>query len=424
MAFVLADPHPGEFVDSVLMRAAHLNGFRSWPALAKSYAGKQQPIAGRGFRAPSAVRAMSALYGWSEARIARQHTLIPYQQAFACQYHRLRKTVQVDFELNRQGVRRSAPHPRVCPSCVLEDQQSLGYTFLRRHHHVVGITICTKHDVSLRELPADTTSALLSDLSAMRRARELQPTRLPELGLRFHVVVERILDWLRPSHIEQVQPTLVALARAKNYTIKPSLEPTSRSLGRRTIERKDPDAVWALDLMRLVGTRRSREPAGKINIALHPRDPCTPAIIVATLLLTDSADEALVVLSGKAKCPDVAPSNGMRLFSDDELLRAYSDGRANTKRIAQITGLHRTSVITRLRRLGLLRAEYMNPEKVRALELVAGGTALPDAAKAENVDLDWLERAVCIAVRGQLKILKKALHSRESALRGSRPLPS
>lgn len=322
MQLVLPEPQPTELIDSILLRVARVNGFTSWPELArccrirKGESERIQP------RVATLVEAACRLYGWTEEQVIRRHTVIPYEQAFTRHPQYWWDIEQLEFRLDQFGGPNDiARHPRFCPSCLAEDRQWHAFSFLRRHHQIHGVTVCMKHQVSLHQVRFDPLRVLPEE-AAVGEVDILQQTPLPEIGRRFHQVAETILDWPRPHRRKSVSVSLCERAYSRGFATAAAGLPACRTLGSQLFERTDENAAWICDLLQDACVRRSTNVAVKINLGLYWQGTHTSSIVAAALLLADSADDALALLSPEEDSLDDVPfTPAIQRHRDEEVVQ-------------------------------------------------------------------------------------------------------
>lgn len=100
-------------------------------------------------------------HSWRDAAtIVRAHTGLPYFIYFDCERDRESLLCKLDSPAQSQplamalGVTSyrcgaSPKHPQYCPTCAVEDDAAIGFSYFRREHQLPGVVVCWRHGTVL-----------------------------------------------------------------------------------------------------------------------------------------------------------------------------------------------------------------------------------------------------------------------------------
>lgn len=218
---------PDEFILGYLGRIGAVNGIRSEPymrtVLRQSY--KQQN--GQDSEG-TLIEHLAKVSGIDTYHFARHHTLIPLYRAVASHLHKHLHGEPGDFGLlSAHSPRLMRNDLQLCPECIREDVDYLGFTFWRRSHQLPGVDWCPKHSTPLHSIAGNQSDLLKPPHVVLERlgwdARQVDKTieENPVVG-RYAELVQVVLDFKSPIAPEAISPLLAEKARQHGLRTAPN----------------------------------------------------------------------------------------------------------------------------------------------------------------------------------------------------------
>lgn len=217
---------PDELIVGYLGRIGAVNGIRNESelrtVLRKSY--KQQN--GQDSDG-SLIEHLAQLSGMNTYHLACHHTLIPLFRAVASHLNDHLHGDPSDFGLIAAHAPRLIRRDlQLCPDCMREDIDYLGFTFWRRSHQLPGIDWCEKHATALHSIgkhsnllkqPHNVEEGLGSNAIQLDKSTEENA-----VIYRYSELVKIILDFKSPIAPEAISASLAEKARQKGLRITPT----------------------------------------------------------------------------------------------------------------------------------------------------------------------------------------------------------
>lgn len=217
---------PDEFILGYLGRIGEVNGIRSGSDLRKAlrqwYGQRQQSSPDN-----TLIEHLAFASGTDTYHFACYHTLIPICRAVSSYLNDRKHGDPDNFGLlSAHAPRLLRNDIQICPDCIQEDIEYLGYSFWRRSHQLPGIDWCLKHSSALRSV-AGKQSDLLKQPSVVLKNLEEDERRLDQtteenpIISRYAELVQVVLDFKSPIAPEAISLLLAEKARQKGLRITP-----------------------------------------------------------------------------------------------------------------------------------------------------------------------------------------------------------
>lgn len=379
MNLILPAPQPSEIVECILTRVSLTNGLKSIESTLVGQKAKRN-LEG------TYASVISMLYGIEVTKVVECNTVIPYMQALNSQ-GRMQQGGSVPFDLDlRRGSLGQVSEHQFCAACYQEDIEWHGFSFIRRHHQLVGVARCTKHDAPLRQLQGD-----LVDLISGQICVDEQPIvnqLLPcDASNRFSAAVIDLLDLQKASlPFWKIGDAIRSVAKTKGFLTSASGEGQVGSLGAFIANSNDANERWVKEVLPLGMKKNTLSIESQINLAVTGRST-TYAVLVIMAYLFDDTDQILNVLTGQNL---VSGFQQPSYVESKSIQSEYVETGGNFKEMSARLGLRKNSVRLRCNRVGLFAPDSLSPSRRDLLAAVRRGALISELMKSAGDDTDWL----------------------------------
>lgn len=246
-------------------------------------------------RATSPLESVAAIVGLNPVLYARQHSLLPFL-SFGLRANRSghhSKWRGEHFRIYGVSARGTAG---LCPECVVEDEDSFGFSYWRREHQIEGMRWCERHDEPLRFLE-HSDACLESPRKSLAQSRA-HSKHSPLYGtsmalLRFQEIARLMLKHGAPVSLRDMRIGLVQHAQSLGFGQRDSAS-SAQPLSDRIFELFPRD--WLLSEFPSSACKRPGTDCADLDIASSSWFGWTPsakALAVGLVALFDEPEDAL-----------------------------------------------------------------------------------------------------------------------------------
>jgi len=402
-------PHiqPDEWLSFYSERLAILNGYKSADNMFKSLGILKNK-----------VEFISNLLG-STKTIVQTYTLIPFYRCIVSLGSEIEHGDPSQPRLiNLHGSKSHSDKVRFCQLCLNEDDQYLGYRYVRRSHQQLGALWCQKHNHDLYEIAEKEAVQILRGKSDIEHdSHRIQ--RHPIID-RFLHISDALLSQARPIHGDQASWNLSKRAAAIGirYSIKgigiPLSDYANSQIPHDWLHRFFPalkdkttgNFLHAID--------------GACVFRLQHHTPST--YILAAALLFDDPDDALNCILAKEKIPPprAITRRNEAFWSSDDLYQLYIKHKGNSLWICDAIGGHYETTRINLAKHGLPPLTGLSAVTIKALLDFHEGRDLLEILSRPDIQVDsmhYILRHASPKLFRALKMLKASLTQQRKELK-------
>lgn len=374
---------PDEWIIGYFERLAILNGYESAAQLFKILKVKDK------------ISFVADLLKVLSKTIIQEYTLLPLFRSIVANHA---DTTHGDPAnpgvIKTNGLRGYSEHVKICPKCINEDIDYLGYVYIRRSHQIFGAEWCDKHNHDLVDINQDKITDLIKcpgmiTTSAISTSQSKHP-----VIERFLHICDALLSQSQPIHGDRASWSLSK--RASLTGIRTSTKGHGMPLS--DYANQHIPHAW---LHKYFPSLKNSAPGeflhaidGVCVFRLQSHAPMT--YILAAALLFKDPDETLNSLLSKVRVPPARPmkKRNEEFWNSEELYKLYIKNKGNCQLITKQLGGHYDTIRLNLIKHGLPPLSGLSLGTLRALLDFNNGGKLNEILSRDNVQFDNFEFAI------------------------------
>lgn len=348
---------------------------------------------------------------------ACHHTLIPLYRAVASHLHDHMHGEPGDFGLlSAHAPRLMRDDLQICPDCIREDMDYLGFTFWRRSHQLPGIDWCQKHATALHSVPHP--SDLFKPPHIMQESLGESATQLdktteenPAIG-RYAELVQVVLDFKLPIAPEAISSLLADKARQQGLRTNPEGNKPVLS----DIIPKQLPIGWMKRHFSLLLQKRPNEFLYEYDgvCKLGGKAHTSTSYILATAILCHSNQEGQKLLLDALQAPpyNSKANSSSKPISIRRIKSAYVECNGNIKHMANLMQCNHRSLLVATKSKGLPGLAEASIETLQALQDFYDKKApLQEILARPGIQADTLSEILRTAATPHVKLLGDIVHN-------------
>ncbi|MDP3597147.1 MAG: TniQ family protein [Nitrospirota bacterium] len=363
----------------------------------------------------------AATLGKSVEELCERHLLVPFFKALT---NTRRNKAKSGAKGPRDCYIRWAPtrivgdRTNLCPKCVREDQEHLGFSYWRRVHQLPGVCWCPEHEVPLRTIPGLNSFDVCPD-RVLDQASEISWANDTESGSgimrRYTAIASEVLNRGLRFDSLTASSVLGLRAGAMNLRLKGNGDrPTVSTLAMTSLP-----AQWLNETFPRVRWSTGKFIATVDGACMSGENRYTPATLclLAALLYEEAgiAIRELTTLPPEPCTTTARRQRGFDFWSGQGVFAEFVKQRGVIEKVADALGMHPSDVSRGLHSQGL--PEFgVGTRSQSALRAFLGGASMDDACREADAATDQLEsllRAGCARLARALDAIEN-MHGRSA----------
>lgn len=333
----------------------------------------------------------------------RHHTLVPlYRSVVSDRNDHPHGDPRDPGILSAQGPLLMRKEVLLCPQCITEDMDYLGFSFWRRSHQLPGIDWCLKHSAPLSAGPKahafyTQPHSVERDFEpvASSRADEMEESSIIQ---RYASLVQVVLDLPSPIAHKAISGRLSEKLRSLGLEVNPGNGKAFLS----DLGYKRAPQEWLEEHFGFMTKKKEGKFLYELDGACVAggKARSSTSYLLAIALLWEDASKGRDILLESHQSPRLQKTaNSLNKYSDRKLISTYKASKGNIREMSKILGRHPGSVQGIIRKRGLPCLTRINNETLLALKDFLNGASLLELMARPNIQLDYFSE--CLRITGK-----------------------